>query len=149
MGHTQEKSKYAKIFSGYAVIALNQLGYSEKNIKDVILKIEDVIKFTTDEKAIHVINNFLDESTKQIIFEGNVIPIKFNMVKIRDLFEQCEFTEKEYRYIIQRICNALERKHIEYIKDLYDKTEKDIRKIKSIGNASYDFFIYFLKKISH
>jgi len=148
MDFTNEKNKYEKIFSGYTVEALQRLGYPYRNIKNIILKIKDVMESINDEEAIDIITYFLDESKKRVVFAGIKIPTEFNMVKIRDLINKYEFPEKESRHIIQRLCNALEKKQIVYVIDLYKRPEKEIKNIKSIGDVSYDYFIRFLKKVS-
>ena len=144
MNYMSEKNKTneaAEIFSKYAVNALNKLGYSEKDIREFLLELENQIKINNNPDKLS------EDDMRQIIFEEIEIPVKYNLIKIRELFEQHEFMKAENRYIAQRICNAFERKRIVYIKDLYGKTKKDITDIKSIGEVSYEFFIHALTKI--
>ena len=146
MDFMREKKEYAEKFSKYAINALKKLGYSEKNIKFFLAELENQIKldnFQKDESN----PNKSSENIKQVIFEGIEIPTEYNISKIRDLFERHGLMKKEHNRMTQRICNALERKHIVYVKDLYGKTKKDITNIKSIGEISFDFFIRNLNKI--
>lgn len=153
MDFIKDKNKYAKIFSGYSVMALQRLGYSKNNIIEFLTEINELIKIKTDEDAIEIIesindlNKFIIDNTAQVYFEGIMIPAKYNMVKISDLFEKYNFMGKEYNYIGKKICRALNKNGIIYIKDLYDKTKKDIMYIHVIGEISYKFFINALKQI--
>jgi len=142
-----------KIYEGYTVMTLKRLGYSDKNIKDFLIEIEELMKIKTDEDAIEImetiksINTVPDNDTNQVIFEGINIPVEYNNEKISDLFEQYGFMGKEYKYKGKKVSRALSKGGIIYIKDLYKKTKKDIMYIHVIGEASYNFFIYALQQI--
>jgi len=149
----REKKKYDEIFLGYSIITLKRLGFSEKNIREFLTEIRQLQKIKTDEdaieaiKSIEVIHKTLNDSSIQVLFEGIIIPIEYNMIKIGDLFEKYNFMGKEYKYIGKKICRALNKNGIIYIKDLYGKTKEDIMYIHIIGEVSYKFFIDALKEI--
>jgi len=145
-----EKNECTRIISGYSVIALQKLGHSEKNIRDFLTELYELIKIKTDDdavKAIDTIEKISDNNTIQVIFEDIIIPVKYNMVSINDLFEKYNFMGKEYHYIGKRACNALRKEGIIYIKDLYGKSKKDIMYLHSIGEISYNFFVNALYNI--
>ena len=135
------------IFLGYVIITLKELKYREIAIDDFIKKFERITKRIDEREAVDIFNKFIGNSTKQVIFEGIYIPVEYNMAKIRDIFESNDFIGKEYGYSVNRVFNALYRKNILLVKDLYGKTKKDIIRMGGIGEGSYNFFAQGLKKI--
>lgn len=143
----QEINEYKKMFLGYSIITLKRLEYSEKQIREFILEINDIMQFTKKEKAMDTINIFFDDCTKQVIFEGNKIPIEYNMMKIKELFENFEFSDKKHKSLTKRVCNAFENNNIVFIKDLYDKERKKLINIRNISIHSYNIFVETLNII--
>jgi len=149
-------NEHEKILLGYSLIALKRLGYSEKIIREFLIEIDLLKRTKTDEdaiEAIDAINNTINKTSHdtniQVIFERIIIPAKYNMIKISDLFEKHDFMGKQYNYIGNKICGALSKSDIMYIKDLHGKTKNDIMYIHAIGKVSYDFFIQALMEIFH
>ena len=68
-----------KIYGGYAVLALQNLGYSEKCIREFWNEFENIFESVSENSALEVINNFLDDNQKQVIFEGIEIPIEYTI----------------------------------------------------------------------
>ena len=147
----ESKNYNIETFFGYIIATLKSFKYSEREIKVFLTEMERQMRCKTDEDALNVSKNFFDDSTKQIIIDGVEIPTKYNMCKIRDLFEEYGFIKKERPYTGDKICNNLAKygNNIIYIKDLYEKTKKDIRAINGMGKKSYEFFIQVLSDISN
>jgi len=148
MSYIYEKNNYLKIFLGYYIMAMKKLGYSEKSIKIHLDEIDKTIKFGNDAEAIDIIDKFNNDSIKQVVFEGIEIPIEYNIIKINELFEKYGFMGKENNYLGKKICRALHREDIVYVKDLYGKTKEEITHIHDIGKRTYDFFIFAIRQIS-
>ena len=136
-----------KVFEGYAILALQNLGHSESDIHDFINKFDNLVERVKEDKALEIVNDFLNDSQRQIIFEGIEIPKKYNMAKINDLFAEYDLLGGEYGYIGKKICRALNFAEIIYIKDLKFKNKKELMQISSFGQKSYDFFIFALKNL--
>lgn len=142
-----DKKENLKIFLGYAIMSLQKLGYSENSIKNFIKEMENVIKFISDAEATDTIDKFLDDSTKQVVFDEIKIPTEYNMWTIAEFFEKVNSNDKKHKSYMNRLYFSLKNVNIIYIKDLYNKTPEEIKNIKHIGSQSYDFFIKTLKKI--
>jgi len=148
MNFTDKNNEKLTIYLGYSIMSLKKLGYSEKNIKEFLKEINNMIQFKSETEAIDTINKFLDEAKRQVVFEGIKIPIEYNMMKIIELFDEFGFMGKDNNYMGKKICRALYKENIIYMKDLYEKTKEDITHIHVIGDISYKFFIYALQQIS-
>ena len=144
--------EYKEIFLGYSIIALQELGYSEKDMKEFLDAIGGAMAHTNEVEAADMLKSFLEGSiaTRQVIFEGIIVPKEYNLVKIRAVFEQHNLMGSEYDYKGGRLFNALQRGSytaIIYFKDLYKKTRRDIMRVKGVGDTLCDFFVSSLGKI--
>ena len=142
-----EKNEHLNIFLGYTVMALKELGYSETNVKDIITKIETMKSYIRAAEAAETLNDFLDDSTKQVIIEDYYIPTEYNMVKISDLLNGYEFTDEKTKSSCSRVYKAFSYRQIVYIKDLYGKNRSDLTRIHNVTDKSFDLFIQTLKQI--
>lgn len=143
------KNTNAKIYGGYAILTLQSLGYNDEVIKNFISEFGDKIEQINEIQALKIMDNFYDDSRNhvQVIFEGIKIPQEYNLDKISELFKKYGFMGKEYNYAGKRICNALKKADIIYIKHLYKKTKANILYIQAIGESAYKSFYFFLKTI--
>ena len=136
-----------KVYGGYAVLALQNLGHSEKSIKDFLIELESVSEYVNEDTAFEIINNFLDGNTKKIIFEGIEIPKEYNLVMISELFEKHKFTDKKIKSVCTRVCNSFKNNSIICFKDLYCKNRNKLINMRNVGTHSYNIFVQTLKEI--
>ena len=138
-----------KIWAGYAIFTLQQLKCANIFITNFLDELENTMNQINETTALEIIDNFYNETNEQVkvIFEGIDIPSEYNLVEISALFENYGFMGKEHNYMGKRICNALKKENIIYIKHLYKKTKSDILYVRSIGENAYKSFYFFLKTI--
>ena len=144
-----DKKEYTEAFLGYAIEALRKLGYTEKDINDFIKEINYQMQFRSEQTAIRTATFTIFENTQQVMFDGITIPVKYNPLKFKELFEQCGFTDKKSKSHIVRVLNVFSNvqhpNKIIYVRDLYGKTVDDIREMRNMGKSTYQFFIQTLK----
>lgn len=116
-----------RIYEGYAILALQNLGYSESHIQDFLTEFENVSKYAQENEALETMVDFSDGNTRQVVFEGIEIPKEYNMVRISDLFEEHGLMGGDRSYMGKRVCSALRQSQIIYVKDLYANHELKIK----------------------